>query len=118
MYIVELLSQLGNTVTCAANGAEAVNEWRNGSFDCILMDIQMPFMGGERALEMIRYEEEISGGHIPVICTTAYAFEEDKEHFAEQGFDGYVSKPIKIEELRVALQKVVLQKEEQPGNQS
>jgi signal transduction histidine kinase len=108
IYIVELLNILGITSTCAADGADTVDAWRSGAFDCILMDVQMPVMGGERALELIRQEEQSSGGHTPVIAMTAHAFKEERDLFIGQGFDGYVSKPFKVEELRAALQDVVI----------
>jgi CheY-like chemotaxis protein len=70
------------------------------------MDVQMPVMGGEDALTLIRQEEQVTGGHTPIIAMTAYAFREDRERFLGQGFDGCLPKPFKAEDLQEVLQRV------------
>ncbi len=87
------LKQAGYHVTVVQNGREAVDAWRSGVFDCILMDIQMPAMDGYEAVARIR-EAEKEGEHIPVIAMTAHAMSGDRQKCLAAGMDDYVSKPI------------------------
>lgn len=98
-FIGALLRKIGHRVTCSSNGRQALEAWRTSHFDCILMDIQMPVMGGEEALQQIRYEENFSGKHVQVIALTAHALKGDQERFLALGFDGYLAKPLRIEKL-------------------
>lgn len=98
-FIGALLRKIGHRVTCCSNGRQALEAWRTDHFDCILMDIQMPVMGGEEALQQIRNDENESGRHVPVIALTAHALKGDQERFLAQGFDGYLTKPLRIEKL-------------------
>ncbi|HBA72748.1 MAG TPA: hypothetical protein DER40_19250 [Geobacter sp.] len=98
-FIGALLRRIGHHVTCSSNGRQALEAWRTAHFDCILMDIQMPVMGGEEALQQIRNDENCSGRHVPVIALTAHALKGDQERFLAQGFDGYLTKPLRIEKL-------------------
>jgi PAS domain S-box-containing protein len=88
-----LLKQAGYHVTVVANGREAVDAWRGGVFDCILMDIQMPEMDGYEAVARIR-EAEKEDEHIPVIAMTAHAMSGDRKKCLNAGMDDYVAKPI------------------------
>jgi CheY-like chemotaxis protein len=88
-----LLNQAGYHVTVVKNGREAVDAWRGGLFDCILMDIQMPEMDGYEAVVRIR-EAEREGEHIPVIAMTAHAMSGDRLKCLAAGMDDYISKPI------------------------
>ena len=85
------------------NGRDAVAAWREEPFDLILMDIQMPEMDGLQATVAIRQAEAVSGGHIPIIALTAYAMSGDKDRFLEAGMDGYLAKPITVDQLRELL---------------
>jgi PAS domain S-box-containing protein len=85
------------------NGREAVTAWREEPFDLILMDIQMPEMDGIQATAEIRQAEAVSGGHIPIIALTAYAMSGDKDRFLKAGMDGYLAKPITVDQLRELL---------------
>jgi len=85
------------------NGREAVAAWREEPFDLILMDIQMPEMDGMQATIEIRKAEEVTGGHIPIIALTAYAMSGDKDRFLKVGMDGYLAKPITVDQLRELL---------------
>jgi response regulator RpfG family c-di-GMP phosphodiesterase len=76
-------------------------------YDLVLMDIQMPEMGGEEATAAIREREQSLGGHMPIIALTAHAMKGDEEGFMAAGMDAYVSKPIRIEELLEAIDRVV-----------
>ncbi len=91
----KLLDKRGVVVTLACNGLEAVEKWRDGGFDLILMDCQMPIMSGYESTKQIRLEEGARNKtRIPIVALTAQALSGDREHCLEVGMDGYVSKPI------------------------
>ncbi len=85
------------------NGRQAVAAWREEPFDLILMDIQMPEMDGMQATLEIRQAEAALGGHIPIIALTAYAMSGDRDRFLAAGMDGYLAKPITVEQVRELL---------------
>jgi signal transduction histidine kinase/DNA-binding response OmpR family regulator/HPt (histidine-containing phosphotransfer) domain-containing protein len=91
---VQLLEKHGHSVTVAENGQEALDALQNADFDLVLMDVQMPVMGGLEAATEIRRRERATGEHIPVVAMTAHAMDGDREKCLEAGMDGYVSKPI------------------------
>ncbi|MDL2275878.1 response regulator, partial [Desulfosarcina sp. OttesenSCG-928-G10] len=91
------LEKAGMKVTIASNGEEAVDAVRDGSFDAVLMDIQMPKMNGYEATQWIR--QLPTGVTLPIVAMTAYAMKEDEEKALEAGMDGYVSKPISQDQL-------------------
>jgi len=91
---VSLLEMAGYEVTAVANGREAVHHFREGYYDCILMDVQMPDIDGYRAVREIREFEDEHGGRIPIIAMTACAMEGDREKCLEAGMDDYLPKPI------------------------
>ncbi|OGR60173.1 MAG: hypothetical protein A3J80_09850 [Desulfobacula sp. RIFOXYB2_FULL_45_6] len=98
---VKMLEKLGHDVLQVHNGREAVDlfEKNHETIDVILMDIQMPVMGGEEATKKIRELEEQLSIHTPIIALTANAMMGDKERFIEAGMDDYISKPIKKNDL-------------------
>ncbi|MEO8498743.1 MAG: response regulator, partial [Planctomycetota bacterium] len=104
---VGLLKKHGHTVTIAQNGREAVDAIRNESFDLVLMDVHMPEMGGLEATVAIRAYEKQQGCHTPIIAMTAAAMKGDREQCLEAGMDGYVSKPVSSEQLRLAIETFV-----------
>ncbi|HUF75842.1 MAG TPA: response regulator, partial [Longimicrobiales bacterium] len=95
-----ILERLGHRVTHARTGREVLDLWEKETFDLILMDIQMPEMGGEEATAIIREREAERGGHIPIVAMTAHAMAGDRERFLAAGMDEYISKPISQERLR------------------
>jgi two-component system, sensor histidine kinase and response regulator len=102
--VVSLLKQQGHSVTLARNGREAVAEAAAGVFDLILMDVQMPLMSGLEATAAIRARESaVAGRHVPIMAMTAHAMASDREACLHAGMDGYVSKPIRLEELLAAI---------------
>lgn len=107
---VRILEKQGWLPVIANNGKEAVELYKKGGFDLILMDVQMPEMDGLEATEKIRKIEGSAGGHIPIIAITASAFEEDKKRCLAAGMDAYTTKPIKIAELFGIIEKVLNQK--------
>jgi PAS domain S-box-containing protein len=107
MYSMALLGKLEFDAVLAENGRDALAALEQGTYDLVLMDIQMPVMNGEEALREIRTKELGSSRHLPVIALTAYSLRHDRERFLLQGFDGYVSKPMVIEELIDEMKRVM-----------
>ena len=105
--ITRLLEKRGHSVVLAHNGLEAVEAFEKQSFDIVLMDAQMPEMDGFAATQLIREKEKTSGAHLPIIALTALAMKGDEERCLAAGMDGYVSKPLKLEELFSVIEKVV-----------
>ena len=105
---VEILNEYGFLVDTAENGAEAVEKVKNskpGNYDLVLMDVQMPVMDGYEATKQIRALDNPALAGITILAMTANAFDEDKKKALECGMDGFLSKPIVIEELISILQK-------------
>jgi CheY-like chemotaxis protein len=100
---VALLEKQGHWVTVVNNGSEAVDVSAREEFDLILMDVQMPIMDGFEACRSIRKRESATGSHIPIIAMTAHALKGDRQRCLDAGMDGYVSKPIRVQELYTAI---------------
>ncbi len=98
-----LLEKDGHSVTVTSNGREAIRALDRGTFDLILMDLQMPEMGGFEATCAIRDREKKTGRHIPIIALTAHAMKGDEERCLKAGMDAYVSKPIRRPEFLKAM---------------
>jgi PAS domain S-box-containing protein len=94
-----LLEKRGHRVTVMTNGREALEALEKQTFDLILMDVQMPEMDGFEATAAIREKEKHNGTHIPIIALTAHAMKGDKERCLAAGMDGYLTKPIRSQEL-------------------
>jgi PAS domain S-box-containing protein len=107
MLAVRILQKWGCTAVVTGNGREALAALQRERFDVVLMDVQMPQMGGFEATAAIRAAEEESGSHLPIIAMTAHAMKGDRERCLEAGMDGYVSKPIHPEELLAAIETLV-----------
>ena len=102
-----LLHRMGYEVTLANNGLEAVEAFNSSSFELILMDIQMPEMGGIEATQLMRDVEKKNGLlPTPIIAVTANALKGDRELYLASGMDGYVSKPISLEALTSEIQRL------------
>jgi CheY-like chemotaxis protein len=86
-------------VLVAANGREAVTAFRDGAFDLILMDVQMPEMDGFEATAAIRAAEADAGTHVPIVAMTAHAFAEDRERCLAAGMDAFLTKPVRVAQL-------------------
>jgi two-component system sensor histidine kinase/response regulator len=96
---VRLLEKRGHTVVVAGDGQEALDCLEAEPFDLVLMDVQMPILGGIEATRLLRERESESGAHIPVIAVTARAMSGDREECLKVGFDDYIAKPIQSKEL-------------------
>jgi len=100
---VRLLEKRGHQVTVAGNGQAAVAATETNTFDLVLMDLQMPEMDGFEATTAVREREKETGFHLPVIALTAHALKGDRDRCTEAGMDGYLTKPIRTEELDAVL---------------
>jgi len=103
---VKLLEKQGHTVIVADNGRLALEAWRRGGHDLVLMDMMMPEMDGLEATRRIR-EEEAGKSRIPIVAMTANAMQGDRERCLDAGMDGYVSKPVKPEVLFQEIERVL-----------
>ena len=106
----EILREYGFRVDTAENGAVAVEKVRAaapGSYDLVLMDVQMPVMDGYTATRQIRALEDPALAGIPILAMTANAFDEDRRNAMESGMNGFLSKPIVIGDLVQELHKIL-----------
>jgi two-component system sensor histidine kinase/response regulator len=97
-----LLQKQGHEVVNAKDGAEAIRVWgdpHNPRIDLILMDVQMPNVGGIEATRTIREKEKLTGNHIPIVAMTAHAMHTDEERCLAAGMDGYIAKPFRPHDL-------------------
>jgi len=105
---VRLLEKRGHKVVTANDGREALDilEAANfDGFDLILIDVQMPRMDGYETTAAIRERERLSGRHLPIVALTAHALKGDSERCLKAGMDGYVSKPVRPDELYQAVEQ-------------
>ena len=102
--IQRTLEDLGLTITIANNGLEAFQKRKDGDFDMIFMDIQMPFLDGVEATgEILEWEEDYNQEHIPIVALTANALKGDREKFLAAGLDEYTTKPLVRSEIIAVL---------------
>ena len=122
--IKRTLEDLGLEVGIASNGLEAFQKRKDGDFDLIFMDIQMPFLDGvEATKEILAWEEEFHKEHIPIVALTANALKGDRERFLAAGLDEYTTKPLVREEIVAILEHfladhIVAEGEEVPSENS
>jgi len=102
-----LLEKRGHRVVLADNGREALSSLENETYDLVFMDVQMPEMGGFEATATIRRLEQGGGTHLPVVALTAHAMKGDQERCLAAGMDGYLTKPVRPQELDEILEKYV-----------
>jgi signal transduction histidine kinase/CheY-like chemotaxis protein len=109
--LVKMLEKMGCRVDVADNGRDALSRMKltlpseeRPRYDIVFMDIQMPVLDGLKATSMIRAQEG-EEMHVPIIAITAHAMKGDREHFLEQGMDGYLAKPIRREDLCAVLRQ-------------
>ncbi len=110
MIAENILSSAGFQVDIAADGTEAVEKVRNapaGTYDLILMDIQMPKMDGHEAARQIRAMEDGRKAGIPIVAVTANVFEEDRKTALEAGMNGHLAKPYDIPTMMKTLQELL-----------
>jgi len=109
IFGTSLLKKMGHGYIAVEDGVECLAALEQGAFDLVLMDIQMPVMNGEEALREVRRKELNTCHHQPIIALTAYSMRDDRDYFLNQGFDGYVSKPLETRELMCEMKRVLEQ---------
>jgi CheY-like chemotaxis protein len=102
---LRILQKAGHSVEVVANGLEALKALDRTAFDLILMDVQMPEMGGLEATAAIREKEKDGRWHIPIIAMTAHAMSGDRERCLAAGMDDYISKPIRAASLLALIEQ-------------
>jgi two-component system, sensor histidine kinase and response regulator len=103
---ITFLEKRGHTVVVSENGREALDVLTRERVDIALMDVQMPIMDGLEAIRAIRTKEQSTGAHLPIIALTAHAMKGDRERCLAAGADDYVAKPIRIEDLLGAMNRL------------
>ncbi len=103
--LTKVLESQGHGVTSAVNGKEAVQKFTSEIFDLILMDVEMPEMDGLEATRIIRATES-EGSHVPVYAITAHTLAADRESCFASGMDGFISKPISVDDLLKLASKI------------
>ena len=105
--VLAMLTSLGHTGVVVGDGEKALKCLSKLKFDVVLMDVMMPVLDGLGALGAIREQEQTTGAHMPVIIATAHTDPGDIQKFKALGADGYVAKPIEIEQLKAELKRVL-----------
>ena len=108
MLAKAMLEKWGHQVTIATDGMQAVEHWKQSrdQIDLILMDVLMPELDGIAATAVIRKLEKDSDSHIPIVAVTAQALKGDRQTCLDAGMDDYISKPIRKDELRQAIDRL------------
>ena len=99
---VKLLEKQGHEVVVAVNGSEALETFARQPFDIVLMDVSMPVMNGLEATQQLR----ASGQTVPIYALTAHARDEERQECLKAGMDGFLSKPIQLDELNAVLEDI------------
>ncbi|MCX7842105.1 MAG: ATP-binding protein [Clostridia bacterium] len=107
MIISKYLGRFGMHVEIADNGLEAICKFKDGCFDAVIMDVQMPEMDGITAASIIRSIEKDSPKHTPIIALTAYAMSSDKQNCLKAGMDDFLPKPVELEQLLKTLERLM-----------
>jgi two-component system sensor histidine kinase/response regulator len=105
---IGLLKKMGHHIEIANNGVEALDMIQQKKYDVVLMDLQMPSMGGLEAATKIRQIEQGSGRRIPILAMTAHAALQDEKRCLDAGMDGYLTKPVRAEWLRKEIERVIM----------
>ena len=106
---VALLTKLGHSAIVVGDGQAAVEAHAREAFDLILMDVQMPVLGGLDATRQIREAEAAvpAGPHVKIVALTARAMKGDREECLAAGMDDYVTKPVRLSDLAAAFARQV-----------
>jgi len=116
--VVKILEKQGFSVVLAQNGREAATAADRGSFDIVLMDVQMPEMDGFEATAEIRRQEQGTGRHLPIIALTAHALSGDREACLAAGMDDYLSKPIRAQDLLALIAQLTARNSDRPADRN
>src|SRR5262249_43382721 len=105
--LLTVLKKAGHLVRSADSGQQALEQFRQQSFDIILMDVQMPGMSGLDAMRAIRDSEKVTGAHVAIVAITAHALGGDEDRCLAAGADSYLRKPVRLVELMSLLKQLV-----------
>ena len=105
--LLRILEKHGHEARAVGDGGAALEAALTGSYDVVLMDVQMPVMDGLQAARSIRNAEKTLGTHLPLVAVTAHAMRGDRERCLAAGFDGCVFKPIDVDQLFIEIERVV-----------
>jgi signal transduction histidine kinase/DNA-binding response OmpR family regulator len=103
--VLGLLGPRGHIIDVVNNGAEAVRAVQHGEYDIVLMDLQMPVMGGIEATKVIRKIDAENGQHTRIVAMTAHAMRGDREQCLAAGMDGYLAKPVDRQDLLAVVEQ-------------
>jgi len=103
--VEKFAARKGWKVMIAENGKQAIDIFKQNSFDIVLLDVQMPVMNGYETTGIIRLLESSKGTHTPIIAMTAFALKGDRKKCLEAGMDDYLSKPVVVNEFYAAVEK-------------
>jgi signal transduction histidine kinase/DNA-binding response OmpR family regulator len=104
---VRLLEKGGHQVDVVGTGAAALKALAQRAFDVVLMDVQMPELDGLETTAAIRAQERGTGAHLPILALTAHAMQGDHDRCLAAGMDGYVTKPVKADQLYAMIDRVL-----------
>ena len=107
LLVVRMLEKRGYEVEVVSTGQAALAALERHLFDLVLMDVQMPDLDGFEATTAIRVQERETGAHLPIIALTAHAMSGDHERCLAAGMDGYLTKPLKADELEAAIDRLL-----------
>jgi PAS domain S-box-containing protein len=110
--LVHQFAQIGVPVTIVSNGREAVVAVQREAFALVFMDCHMPEMDGFAATGAIRLAERSTNRHVPIVAMTANAFKEDREACLASGMDDYLSKPVRLNDLRGMVDRWIVERNE------
>ena len=111
---IGFLERMGHRVDLAVNGLDALHMCQKKQYDTILMDLQMPVMGGLEATVKIWEMEQAAGRYTPILAMTAHAAHQDEQQCLVAGMDGYLTKPVSKEFLRKELERVIMKSKSIP----
>jgi CheY-like chemotaxis protein/HPt (histidine-containing phosphotransfer) domain-containing protein len=113
--ILRVLAKMGHTALLAKHGKEALSMISNDKFDVVFMDVQMPEMDGFAATRAVREAEKIGGSHVPIYAMTAHAMKGDRELCLSAGMDGYLTKPLRLNEVEQVLANLAADRANPPA---
>lgn len=106
--MIAVLTSLGHVGVVVGDGVQALRCLETRQFDVMLMDVMMPVMDGLATLAAIRVRETGRGGHLPIIMLTGHCEMGDRSRLLRAGADGYVAKPINLNQLSAELERVLM----------
>lgn len=102
-----MMRKLGHQVELVHDGKQAWERLQSTAFDAVLLDLSMPFLSGNDVVRLLREAEQQTGTHQIVIAVTANALQGSREQLLREGFDGYITKPVDLQQLSEELSRLV-----------